>query len=482
MSGAASTKQRTLDACRNLIDSGQHAQAIPMLREMLASDPRSPHVLRMLGHTLILHDKCAEGVRHLELAAKVSPNDPELKCDLAFGLARLEKLGAAHRALDAVLDKDPTHGRSVSLKARLLQSRAQSDKGMEVVRRALESSRHPAIVVTFGVLARELKEYGPAIDLVRETLERPDLQRTNRRDLLFTLGHLLDARGDYDDAFAAFHSANRMSDPGEPQDFEKITQSCTRAALDSVPLSGIDASRAVLVVGMPRSGTTLTEQIIGAHPEAAGVGESPALGEIVRTKKLEEMDRADVEQGARRYLDAIGAASPDPSARRVVDKMPGNAAYLGVVERMLPGASVIHCVRDPRDTCLSIYFQNFGPTVRYANDLRACAEQHVRHDRLMAYWRETLNITILDSVYEDLTRDPEPGVRALLDHAGLAFHKASMEHHKSRSSVQTASIGQVRRPVYTTSTARWKRYEKHLGPMLEVLGDLVDRGPVRRDA
>jgi len=474
MSDAPTSRQRTLHACRTLIDSGQYAHAIPLLRGALKEDPRNPDLLRMLGHTLILHDQCAEGVRHLELASKVSPNDPDIRCDLAFGLARLEKLGAAHRTLDSVLEKDPAHGRCVSLKARLLQSRAQSDKAMQVVRRALESSRHPAIVVTYGVLARELKEYAPAIDLIRELLERPDLQRANRCDLLFTLGHLLDAQGDYDDAFAAFHSANRMSSPGEPQDLDVIARACTRAALDRVPRSRLDASRAVLIVGMPRSGTTLTEQIIGAHPSAAGVGESPALGEIVQGQKLESMDQRKVDEGARRYLSMLDAAHPRASVRRVADKMPGNAAYLGVVERMLPGASVIHCVRDPRDTCLSIYFQNFGPTVRYANDLRACAEQHVRHDRLMAHWRETLGITILDSVYESLTRDPEPRVSALLDHIGLEFHRSCMEHHKSKSSVQTASIGQVRRPVYTTSTARWKRYEKHLGPMLEVLGDLPD--------
>lgn len=468
-----SARDKTLRSCRQLMDAGQYTTAIPLLRERIASEPRNPLVLRMLGHALVLLDHAEEGVRHLELSSRLDPGDLDTFCDLATGLRRLDRVGPAHKALDHVLKERPTHARAVSLKARLLQSRGQSDKALEIIRAAMGSPPEPSIVTVFADLSLENNEPAPAIDLIREQLRRPDMPRHDRMDMLFSLGHMLDAVGEYDEAFDAIRSANEMNQPGKPFDFDSRIGSWTREAIENLPVADTDASRAVLVVGMPRSGTTLTEQILGAHPEAGGVGESPVLGDLCRGKNPAEFaDPRVMNSGAELYLGSLAEAYPDPSVRRVIDKMPGNAFYLGCVQPMLPGASVIHCTRDPRDTCLSIYFQRFGPGLAYANDLRACAEQYLGHIRLMAHWRETLGIPILDSSYEALTSDPEPRVRALLEHIGLGFHKACMEHHKSKSSVHTASVRQVRRPVYTSSTARWKRYEKHLGPMLEVLGDL----------
>ena len=462
-----------IERVRSLLAASEYPTAIAMLREQLEKTPRDPQVLRMLGYSLMLFDQSSEAVRHLEFADKLNPGDPDTLCDLAMLYRRLDRLGDAHKALDQILRVSPGNGRAVALKARVLQSRGQSEKAMGIVEQALEvSSRDPAIVMIYGTLARELKRQGPAIDLIRATLEDSSIERVRRSELLFSLGHLLDSVGEYDDAFAAFDTANKMTDPGKAVDFDMHLGRWSKDAVEGLALQPIDGSRCVLVVGMPRSGTTLTEQVIGAHPQAGGVGESPIMNEIFGSKGPEDLSDEILASGGKRYLASLKSAYPDPKILRVIDKMPENYLFLGPITRMLPGASIVHCTRDARDTCLSIYFQRFGPGLRYANDLAICAEQYLGYLKTMEHWGEVLDAPIFESRYEELTADPEPRVRAMLDHIGLEFNKACLEHHKSKSSVHTASAGQVRQPLYKTSRQRWKNYEKPLGPMLEVLGDV----------
>ena len=464
--------QKSLQSARSLIDAGQFQSAIKLLREMLERAPKDPMVLRMLGYSLMLFDHSTEAVRHLEFSSKLNPGDPETLCDLAMIYRRLDRLGDAHKALDQVLAKDPGNGRAVALKARVLQSRGQSPKAMEIVKKALAVSDDPTIVMIFGNLARELKEQAPAIDAIRMSLARPELERIRRSELLFSLGHLLDSVGDYDDAFDAFHTANKMTEPGTPVDFDHHLGAWTKDAVESFTLQPIDASRAVFVVGMPRSGTTLTEQVIGAHPQAGGIGESPLINEHLGSKTPQQLSDEKLAIGAKAYMKSLNSAYPDQKIIRVIDKMPENYLFLGPISRMLPGSHIIHTRRDARDTCLSIYFQRFGPAMRYANDLESCAKQYLGYLRTIEHWSGMLDVPIFESRYEDLTNDPETRVRAMLGHIGLPFHKSCLEHHKSKSSVHTASAGQVRQPLYKTSRQRWKNYEKHLGPMLEVLGDV----------
>ena len=463
---------KTIQSARTLIDAQQFETAIALLKETLVTSPTDPMVLRMLGYSMMLYDNCPEAIRHLEFASKLNPGDPETLCDLAMVYRRLDRLGDAHKALDQVLKVNPGYGRAVTLKARVLQSRGQSPKAMELVKKAMEVSNDPSIATVYGALARELKEQAPAIDVLREALKNPTLERVRRSELLFALGHLLDSVGEYDDAFDAFEKANKMTDPGDPVNFDKHLGAWTKEAVEGFKVQDVDASRAVFIVGMPRSGTTLTEQVLGAHPQAGGVGESPIINQFLGSKMPADLTDDDLAQGAKTYMQSLQKAYPDPKILRVIDKMPENYLFLGPMTRMLPGSSIIHCKRDARDTCLSIYFQRFGPALRYAHDLETCAKQYLGYLRTIEHWSQMLEVPIFESKYEELTSDPEPRVRAMLDHIGLEFNKACLEHHKSKSSVHTASAGQVRQPLYKTSRQRWKNYEKHLGKMLEVLGDV----------
>jgi hypothetical protein len=159
-----------------------------------------------------------------------------------------------------------------------------------------------------------------------------------------------------------------------------------------------------------------------------------------------------------------------PTATHVVDKLPGNYANLGLASRLLPGVKVVHCVRDPRDVCVSCFFQDFSMSLGYTTDLVSCAKQYRAQEKIMAHWANVLDLPIFELRYETLVAEPEPTVRALLEFLGMPFDERCLAFHESAGHVRTASWDQVTRPLYATSSGKWKRYEKHLGPMLAELG------------
>ncbi|MCA9303521.1 MAG: sulfotransferase [Phycisphaerales bacterium] len=455
--------------CSALLDAGQYKVAIALLRETLAKNPTDPAVLHMLGFALSSTDGARESLRHLKFAAQLQPHNPDIYCGLAEAHRKLNQVRDAHQALDKALKINPSFGRAISFKALLYQSSGNAAMGLELIKAHMDADQDAMFSVLYGQLARQLKRNSEGIDVVTKALERPEIPRTRREELNFALGHLYDAEGEYDKAFECFQRGNTMAGEQPPDDFDAHLAKYTKDIIEGMPTAEVDASRAVLIVGMPRSGTTLTEQIIASHPKAGGVGESPVINEIVHAQPTDGLTQPVINAHAQRYLGMLRDAFAEEKTTRVCDKMPENYIYLGTVSRLLPGAHYIHCVRDARDTCLSIYFQRFGPNLQYARGLETCARQYLGYLKTMDHWRDVLDISILDSRYEELTADPEPHVRELLEHIGLEFDSACMEHHKNKQSVHTASIGQVRQPIYKSSRERWRNYEKHIGPMLEIL-------------
>lgn len=463
------SRGEVINRCAALVDAGQYKVAIALLRETLARNPSDPAVLHMLGFALSHTGEIRESLRHLKFAAQLQPGNPDIYCGLAEAHRKLNQVREAHQALDKALKINPSFGRAVSFKALLFQSSGNAERGLELIKSQIGNDQEAMLAVLYGQLARQLKRNGEGIDVVTTALERPEIPRTRREELNFALGHLYDAEGEYDKAFECFQRGNTMAGVEPPDDFEAHLAKYTREIVGSMPTAEVDASRAVLIVGMPRSGTTLTEQIIASHPRGGGVGESPVINEIVHAQPTDGLTQSVISSHAERYLGMLRGEHPDEKIVRVCDKMPENYIYLGTISRLLPGAHYIHCVRDARDTCLSIYFQRFGPNLQYARGLESCARQYLGYLRAMDHWREILDINILESSYEGLTADPEPRVKELLGHIGLGFDPACLEHHKNKQSVHTASIGQVRQPIYKSSRERWRNYEKHIGPMLEIL-------------
>jgi tetratricopeptide (TPR) repeat protein len=463
---------QAINRVKQLVSAGQFDSAVGVIEPLLKSDPRNPDLLRLLGFSLLMTGFAKQGQGHLRFASQLRPGDPEILCDLSVANRWLGKTRDAYQAIDLALKSNPGHARALSTKARLLQSHGQSQQAIELLSDAMESTHNPSIAVIYAQLCRELKQFSAGIDALKPFIADPSVQRSLRCEVLFAYGHLLDAVEDYDAAFQHFALANAMGDEGGITDFGLIKETWSPHVLAQIPAALIDTSRAVLVMGMPRSGTTLTEQIIAAHPAGDSVGESPSVYDIMYEKTPSSFDQEGVSQAASVYMQMLDTRVPDSSIKRVCDKMPENYMHLGAISRFLPNAKIIHSTRNARDTCLSIYFQNFASMIRYARDIEMIAKQYLGYLDLMEYWNEHLGIDILDSSYEDLTANPDKQIKVLIEHIGLPFDQACLEFHASKKTVNTASATQVRQPLYQTSTHRWKHYEKHLGPMLEVLGDL----------
>ena len=294
--------------------------------------------------------------------------------------------------------------------------------------------------------------------------------------LRFALGKFFDDTRDFERAFVEYRRANELRKSySEPFDRERLTRSvdrmiaghdaewATRLSLSRAAGAAVqpgveaeDSARAVFIVGMPRSGTTLAEQILASHPAVLGAGELPFWSTVTA-------GATSVELGAE-YLKLLRRLAPD--AERVVDKMPANVWSLGPILEALPRARIVHMQRNPLDTCLSVYFQHFASGHAYANDLGDLAHYYSEYQRLMAHWRASLpEGTILDLPYEGLVDAPRTWTRTLLEFVGVPWDSRCLEFHDSARSVRTASKWQVRQPINRSSVARWRNYQAFLGPL-----------------
>jgi len=229
---------------------------------------------------------------------------------------------------------------------------------------------------------------------------------------------------------------------------------------------------------MQRSGSTLIEQILSSHPEIYGAGELLILGGLAgKADRLiqESTDTAATLQALRElgneYLEAVWKNAPDArDARYVIDKMPHNFYFVGLIHLMFPEAKIIHSIRDPIDTCFSGYALRFGAANEFTYDLETLGRYYMRYQKLMQHWHEALPAgRILDVHYEENVANPEQEARRMVTHLGLPWDPSCLNFHENKRTVRTASVTQVRKPIYASSVARWKHFEKHLGPLINIL-------------
>ena len=329
------------------------------------------------------------------------------------------------------------------------------------------------MLVTHARFARRDGDPRSVADLLERRVAAVDLNPRERALLLFELGHLYDHLGAYDTAFARFQTANRLRRPAfDRAGFARLIEGLIAAGSDGVQATN-RSTVPVFIVGMPRSGTSLVEQILASHPAVFGAGELNDLPRLVAEISpgypggLTELTAADLDRSAERHLARL--ASLGHGAERVTDKLPGNFLHLGIIARLFPGARIVHCLRDPLDTCLSCYFHDFGGIHPYAYDLGDLGFAYRQYECLMDHWRSTLPLPILEVRYEDLIADQEGMSRALVAFVGLDWRDECLQFHRTPRLVHTASYDQVRRPLYTSSVGRARHYYPHLGRLVEAL-------------
>ncbi len=448
------------------------------LKEALKRKPDDPRAYSKLSSIYERLDEADDALWAIEKAIELSPDTPMFLARKAAILHVANDIDEALIAIDAALEAAPDLMPALITKAEILIAINKNDEAQIVLDKAKEVNvDHPLIYFTISNIKKFKSEDDEDFQKMLELEEKVTGMGTIFvSSLYFAIGRAYENFKKYDLAFDYLNKANEekrktipYDEAAQPEIFQKTKLEFSPAVITEFKDKGFDSDKPVFIVGMPRSGTTLTEQIISSHPDVFGAGELP---DIMRTKRrVNEISEANLKEAGQLYVDLTSARDKSGDAKRITDKMPGNYMNLGFIASILPNAKIIHCCRNPMDTALSNYKQNFMVGQYWSYDLEEMGTEYLRYLDLMEYWHAQLPGRILDIHYEDTVNDLEGQARQLIDYIGLPWHDACLEPHKQKRAVLTASKSQVTKPVYKTSIQKWKRYEDQMQPLVKVLND-----------
>jgi tetratricopeptide (TPR) repeat protein len=462
-----------------LKELGQFEDAVTSCRRALEISPNLAEAHNNLGNSLrdLGRSRLNEAVLSYRNAIELKPRFAEAHNNLGIVLRLQGRMADAEASCRLALEINPMLGAAVASLGELQADAGQFSAAEDLFRRAI--SIEPRLHQAWAAIPRLRKmtaEDGVWQAEAERILAQP-LPPRHEIDLRFAIGKYFDDVGEFEKAFIAYERANEiMKGRRAPFDRQQMTRSVDtiidlydREWIGRAQRNSNAAARPVLIVGMPRSGTTLVEQILASHPSVYGAGELSFWHDASAAFES-SVHHGDPGTGilplAEDYLRLLEGLSPD--SLRVLDKMPSNFRHLGLIHAALPNARIIHLQRNPIDTCLSIYFQHFELAHSYANDLEDLAHYYGQYVRIMQHWRSALpGDAILDLSYEALIEDQEASCRELLDFVGLPWDPRCIEFYRYGSAVTTtASKWQVRQKIGTSSVGRWRNYERFIAPLL----------------
>jgi tetratricopeptide (TPR) repeat protein len=500
-----------------LLQQGAYTEALECYQELLGANPRDAFAHNGLGSVLTHLMRLPEAEEHLRRAIGIRESFPEAQFNLGCLLQSRGRYAESEQPLRRSLKLKPDRldarlalGGSLLLLGRISEARDCYEKALRVAprstvaivglaqieamegrfaeaeasfRRALEIDPHAPYALVGLARMRRMTAADSEVFRRAEDLAASERPPADEATLRFALGKYYDDTGDHARAFRAYQRANELHklsavpyDPAARAAFvDDMIRVYTREVLSGAGATASNSERPVFVVGMPRSGTSLVEQIVASHPLVHGAGELDFWTAAVHKRDGSAIRRALPEESTRgrlaqEYLRLLSTHSTD--AQRVVDKAPVNSDYLGLLHLVFPRARMIYLRRDPIDVCLSCYFQQFSPAMNFTMSLPDLAQYYREHHRLMEYWRAVLPPGVLLEVpYAELVADQEQWTRRILQFLALPWDDRCLEFHKTTRAVATASTWQVRQKIYGSSVQRWRKYEKFVKPLMS-LADL----------
>jgi tetratricopeptide (TPR) repeat protein len=497
------------------LEVGESARAIASFRDALSLDQRSPDAWLGLamayetvgdaGSAMTAYDRATsvqptfaqawfrsgalahtlgridDAIARFRRAQDAAPTDRFGRLGAARALLTVNRDEEAERVLREAVAADPDNAIAHDLLGHVLADWGRFDEARACFARAVELS--PLLAGSYYDLVRcrrVTKDEQGLIARMEAVLATPGLEAVQRQGLHLALGKVADDLGDHGLAMRHFDAADALrpgsvsfDTAGFDQVITGIIERCTPELMAQAPRAGHDSPTPILIVGMPRSGTTLVEQIIASHPDAGAGGELPFWSERGAPWHLDAAagnDAGFLARAAGDYLRYLAQIAP--GSARVTDKMPFNFLWAGAIHLALPNAVIIHCRRAPIDTALSIHQTMFHPKLAFPTGGAALVAYFRSYERLTRHWRQVLPAgRYLEVDYESLTLAPEPEIRRLIQACGLPWNDACLHPHLNAGVVRTPSKWQARQPINRDSVQRWRRYEAHLGALAELLAE-----------
>ncbi len=513
----------------NLQRMGNIREAEKIYRDVLVKDPSNVDALRLLAGVAMRAKQWGDAEMLLERALEMAPDYYQGWMDLGMARQEQDKTDTSIEAYRRAIRLEPHKPNGYTSAGTLLAMMGAHDESMEYLQKAIAIDKG-----NFGALSgmghvlktigdqeeaiayyRKCVEYNPDhgetwwslanlktfrftdddIAVMEKRAARKGLVEEQRACFFFALGKAYEDRKDYARAFEFFSKGNENRrqretyDPVQTIDLhDNLIQVFSKEFIAERAGVGCESNAPILIVGLPRSGSTLIEQILASHPDVEGTHELPDLARVARSIGLQREDRKsyplvvpfldddEFAELGEEYLRRT-KRHRETELPRFTDKLPNNFAHIGFFNLIFPNGKVINAKRHPLDSCLGSFKQMFARGQPFTYEPFELAEFYMEYQRLMDHWHEVLPGKVLDVQYEDVVDDLETQVRRILEYCELPWNDACLRFYENERAVKTASSEQVRKPIYSTSKHLWRRYEEHLGPMIEVLEPLLKTLP-----
>jgi len=465
---------------------GKHEIAVNLIENAIKINPNVPDFYNNCGEAYRALNRNDLALIRYEQALAIKPDFAVVHGNLGIALHDLGRQNEAIACYQQALAIMPDYAEAHNNLGAALQDLGRRDEAIVCYEQAIVFKPNYAAAHRHLAMIKPKQEQIPIIE---KLLTDPIVSEEDAMHYHYALGNVFNDTKSYTQAFEHYLQANTLKRNTITYDLQnystfidRLINAYSTSYSQDKTTGGSDSELPVFIVGMPRSGTTLVEQIISSHSQVYGAGELNSFERIekVITKQFEVSspypeclplcNDSIIEKYSAGYLKELEDYSQE--ATRITDKMPGNFIRIGLIKTLFPRARIIHCQRNALDTCTSIFLNYFENGHTYSFDLIELGQYYLEYERLMAYWHSLFPDEILNVQYEYLVESQETVSRQLIKHLGLEWDEKCLDFHLNERTVDTTSSLQVRKPIYKNSINRWKQYEKHLTPLIGILKDL----------